>query len=104
MATYWIVVPRANQDLFDLLSLAFQGRSGFTVIEDRRSREGHGHDLERRAGIVELGRDEIVVAEQAHGSGQRLRGVEASRTPVRLSAHRRTARRSVADRQRLVTL
>jgi hypothetical protein len=68
MASYWIVVPRGNADLFDLISIAFQGRSGFTVIIDRRadvSAAGRVESAERRGQRAELGPDEIVVAEQA---------------------------------------
>jgi hypothetical protein len=105
MASYWIVVPRGNQELFDLLSLAFHGRAGFSVIVDRRSPEGDALDVERRAGSTELGRDEIIVAEQAEQRARQARDGHAARTPVRVPARRRAARRSAAsDRQRLVTL
>jgi hypothetical protein len=57
-------VPRGNTELFDLLSIAFRGRSGFTVILDRRAGDGP-HGAERRGSGVELGPDDVVVAEQA---------------------------------------
>jgi len=73
MASYWIVVPRGNSELFDLLSIAFRGRSGFTVIVDRRSGDDAPHGAERRGHRAEIGPDEIIVAEQAmrigHQSG-----------------------------------
>jgi hypothetical protein len=65
MASYWIVVPRGNAELFDLLSAAFRGRSGFSVIKDRRSGDGRPPDAERRSAGIELGPDEIIVAERA---------------------------------------
>ncbi len=36
MTNYWIVVPRGNTELFDLLSVAFRGHTGFYVVVDRR--------------------------------------------------------------------
>jgi hypothetical protein len=68
MASYWIVVPRGNEELFDLLSMAFQGRSDFTVIVDRRAADSTASRVEgaeRRGQRAELGPDEIIVAEQA---------------------------------------
>ena len=70
MASYWIVVPRGNSELFDLLSIAFRGRSGFTVIVDRRSGDDAPHGAERRGHRADIGPDEIVVAEQAVRIGQ----------------------------------
>jgi hypothetical protein len=70
MASYWIVVPRGNSELFDLLSIAFRGRSGFTVIVDRRSGDDVPHGGERRGHRAEIGPDEIIVAEQAMRVGQ----------------------------------
>ena len=68
MTSYWIVVPRGNSELLDLLSIAFRGRSGFSVIVDRRAVE-HTPDrtavAERRTARAELGPDEFIVAEQA---------------------------------------
>lgn len=85
MASYLIVVPRGNTELFDLLSIAFRGRSGFTVIVDRRTADGP-HGSERRGNRVELGPDEIVVAEQAvrvsQLSGQGARRVGSRGKPL----------------------
>jgi hypothetical protein len=65
MASYWIVVPRGNEELYDLLSMAFKGRTGFSVIVDRRAAHDAPSGAERRARGDALGPDEIVVAEQA---------------------------------------
>ena len=68
MASYWIVVPRGNTELFDLLSIAFEGRAEFTVIVDRRADDGtvSGTDAaERRGQRADLGPDDIIVAEQS---------------------------------------
>jgi len=93
MASYWIVVPRGNAELFDLLSIAFEGRSGFTVIVDRRADDSAAlrvEGAERRGQRAELGFDEIIIAEQAirterpSASGQRPhRTVPAIRTRPR---------------------
>jgi hypothetical protein len=64
MASYWIVVPRGNAELFDLLSTAFRGRTGFSVIEDRRRADGDPAEGGRRSSSLPLGPDEIVVAER----------------------------------------
>jgi len=64
MASYWIVVPRGNAELFDLLSVAFRGRTGFSVIVDRRTTESHPEREDRRSRGVELGPDEFIVAER----------------------------------------
>jgi hypothetical protein len=81
MASYWIVVPRGNAELFDLLSIAFDGRSDFTVIVDRRADDSaaSGERAERRGQRAELGPDEIVVAERAEQAAR------ADRSP----SHRR---------------
>ncbi|HET7220590.1 MAG TPA: hypothetical protein VFJ02_21200 [Vicinamibacterales bacterium] len=104
MASYWIVVPRGNQELFDLLAIAFQGHSGFSVIVDRRGAEGPAHDGDRRGGSSELGPDEIIVAEQMQRRDRQPRGAHESRTPVRVPARRRTSRQSAASDHRLLTL
>jgi hypothetical protein len=95
MASYWIVVPRGNPELYDLLSVAFEGQAGFSVILDRR----HGYDAasdDRRALRVPLDHDEFVVAEQAERSPDAERSVEermhrytGHRLPVRRRRHRR---------------
>ena len=84
MASYWIVVPRGNSELFDLLSIAFRGRSGFTVIVDRRSGDDAPHGTERRGPRADIGPDEIVVAEQA---------VRIGRQPGRSDSGRRVVSR-----------
>ena len=92
MASYWIVVPRGNAELFDLLSIAFRGRSGFTVIVDRRSGDDAPHGAERRCHRADIGPDEIVVAEQAarigqqSGSGDAARRIAARRRPLAVSS------------------
>jgi len=73
MANYLIVVPRGNTELFDLLSIAFNGDDNFQVVLDRRDQAGrpaaeHARRLnvhERRTPNVVPGPDEIVVAESA---------------------------------------
>jgi hypothetical protein len=82
MASYWIVVPRGNTELFDLLSIAFRGRSGFTVIVDRRTIDDAPNGAERRGYRTELGPDEIIVAEQAARIGQQSGPSQGSRRVV----------------------
>ena len=79
MASYWIVVPRGNSELFDLLSVAFRGRSGFTVIVDRRSGADTPHGAERRGHRADIGPDEIVVAEQAVRIGEQSKPGDTAR-------------------------
>jgi hypothetical protein len=102
MASYWIVVPRGNAELFDLLSIAFRGRPGFAVIVDRRAMDcsaGRGDGAERRSVRAELGPDEIVVAEQAartdHTSAMSQR--PHRRIPVVRSASRGRVRRRTGE-------
>ena len=64
MASYYIVVPKGNPELFSLLSAAFRGQSGFSVIVDRRTAETPERRGERRGGDVALGPDEFIVAER----------------------------------------
>jgi hypothetical protein len=64
MATYWIVVRRENEELFDTLSVAFRGRTGFRVIVDRRSRETMRRARDRRGPQTLWGDDEFIVAER----------------------------------------
>ena len=66
MASYWIIVRRENPDLLDTLSVAFRGKTGFSVVADRRSeharrRRGPG---ERRGAPPQWGPDEVIVAER----------------------------------------
>jgi hypothetical protein len=96
MASYWIVVPRENADLFELLSIAFRGRSGFHVILDRRTVSG-APDADRRGPAPGLGRDEIVVAEQADQSS-RVMELPAPAVRHRIPVRRSRPRRPAADR------
>lgn len=104
MASYWIVVPRGNEELFDLLSMAFQGRSGFTVIVDRRA-DDHAaarvEGAERRGQRAELGPDEIVVAERAEQAARADRSASSARphrsVPVIRSQPRGRVRRHAGD-------
>ncbi len=86
MASYWIVVPRGNQELFELLSHAFRGRSGFTVIEDRRASVSRIPEDERRGVAAPLGPDEIVIAELADRSARTPRERRLSRVPSVVTA------------------
>jgi hypothetical protein len=87
MASYWIVVPRGNAELFDLLSMAFRGRTDFSVIVDRRTAVAAPPGVDRRPRGEALGPDEIVIAEQAErpavASDERTASVRAvARRPV----------------------
>lgn len=105
MTNYLIVVPRGNRELFELLSAAFSGQSGFNVVIDRRGTEspastGDGPhasapdaDGERRGGRVLLGPDEIVVAERADRADRPVIGGEP-RAYRRIPVRRRRAGRS----------
>src|SRR5262245_22211968 len=86
MASYWIVVPQGNAELFDLLSMAFKGRTGFSVIMDRRTSGASAPGADRRSRSDSLGPDEIVVAERADKSENRA-------TRARAAGHRRGTRR-----------
>jgi hypothetical protein len=103
MASYWIVVPRGNAELFDLLSIAFEGRSDFTVIVDRRadgSAAPTAEAAERRGQRAELGPDDIVVAERADQAarGDRPSSHRARRAvPVIRSRPRGWGRRQAGD-------
>lgn len=84
MANYLIVVPRGNSELFDLLSVAFRGHTGFNVVVDRRQ-PGSGAvedpptgDVEGAASRMPLGPDEIVVAERAERADRLATGNEIS--------------------------
>jgi hypothetical protein len=97
MTNYLIVVPRGNTELFDLLSVAFRGHTGFHVVIDRRgsdSREDPAASLdepERRGARLALGPDEIVVAERADRADRPTGGV-MSRPVQRVPVRRRRAR------------
>jgi hypothetical protein len=91
MASYWIVVPRDNPELFELLSVAFRGRAGFNVIVDRRSAGSRSAEGERRASPGPLGHDEFIIAEQADRTTEEG---EHRHTGPRVPVRRRRPRRS----------
>jgi hypothetical protein len=104
MASYWIVVPRGNHELFELLSRALHGLPGFYVIVDRRTSEGQTDAAERRGSGPELGPDDVIVAERSQRFGEPSRdGGAHSRVPVRRRASGRSAARA-RGRYRLLTL
>lgn len=116
MTNYLIVVPRGNTELFELLSVAFRGHTGFNVLIDRRGSDApavassppgglfsQGKDeatgaaspalaAERRGGRVVLGPDEIVVAERAERADRPATGGEPLAYP-RIPVRRRRAGR-----------
>ena len=94
MTNYWIVVPRGNTELFDLLSVAFRGHTGFHVVVDRRSSESGGAETERRVGRMPLGPDEIVVAEQKERADRQAMGGETTRSYRHVPVRRRRVRQS----------
>ena len=66
MASYWIIVRRENPDLLDTLSVAFRGKTGFSVVADRRldpARRRRAPE-ERRGAPPQWGPDEVIVAER----------------------------------------
>jgi hypothetical protein len=107
MTNYLIVVPRGNRELFELLSIAFDGQNGFSVVIDRRGPDAatvaddgaHASapddDGERRAGRVLLGPDEIIVAERAERADRQVIAGEP-RAYRRIPVRRRRAGRSMA--------
>ena len=66
MPSYWIVVRRDNRELLDTLSVAFRGRTGFSVVADRRMapHEWRPRPAERREAQAAWGADEFIVAER----------------------------------------
>lgn len=66
MPSYWIVVRRGNPELYDALSVAFRGQTGFTVLVDRRKADDGSRPEagERREASLAWGEDEFVVAER----------------------------------------
>ena len=109
MANYLIVVPRGNSELFDLLSVAFRGHTGFNVVVDRRQ-PGSGAvedpptgDVEAAASRKPLGPDEIVVAERAERADRLASGNETSpsyrHVPVRRRRTRRPASHAASGRR-----
>ena len=115
MTNYLIVVPRGNTELFELLSVAFRGHTGFNVVIDRRGSDApaspDGHpilvednvphatspdvDAERRGGRVLLGPDEIVVVERAEPADRPVPG-GVPRAYPRIPVRRRRAGRTPA--------
>jgi hypothetical protein len=91
MASYWIVVSRGNPELFELLSVAFRGRTGFSVIVDRRGTGAGAPVGERRFNPSDLGPDEFIVAERADRIAEER---EHRHTGPRVPVRRRRARRS----------
>ena len=103
MANYLIVVPRGNSELFDLLSVAFRGHTGFNVVVDRRQ-PGSGAvedpptgDVEGAASRMPLGADEIVVAERAERADRLATGNEMPPLYRHVPVRRRRPRRSVSQ-------
>ena len=99
MANYLIVVPRGNSELYDLLSVAFRGHTGFNVVVDRRQ-PGSGAvedpptgDVEAAASRRPLGHDEIVVAERSERADRLASGNEISLSYRHVPVRRRRARR-----------
>jgi hypothetical protein len=101
MTNYLIVVPRGNTELFDLLSVAFRGHTGFEVVIDRRGADspavprstGVEANAERRGGRLSLGPDEIAVAERAE-QDSRPAPEGTSRSLQRIPVRRRRVRSS----------
>jgi hypothetical protein len=79
MANYLIVVPRGNAELFELLTVAFRGDTGFNVVIDRRNLASPVPDAERRTSRVTPGPDEVVIAERAERA-ERPERAERTRT------------------------
>ena len=103
MANYLIVVPRGNAELFDLLSVAFRGHTGFNVVVDRRQ-PGSGAvedpptgDVVGAASRAPLGPDEIVVAEQAERADRLATGSETSASYRHVPVRRRRTRRPASN-------
>jgi len=104
MTNYLIVVPRGNTELFDLLSVAFRGHTGFQVVIDRRGADSRAVPVsgpgdaagERRGGRVMLGHDEIIVAERADRADRPVTGGGTLRTFQHVPVRRRRARPSAS--------
>jgi hypothetical protein len=101
MANYLIVVPRGNTELFDLLSVAFRGHTGFQVVIDRRgagspaSGSTTPDGAERRGGRLSLGPDEIAVAERSERTDLPGTAGDTPRVFQRVPVRRRRVRSSV---------
>ena len=62
-AGYWVVVRRGRPNVKTLLELTFEGRSRFTIIEDRRVGAGAGpFKRDRRKGAEMLRREDFFIA------------------------------------------
>jgi hypothetical protein len=98
MTNYLIVVPRGNTELFDLLSVAFRGHTGFRVVIDRRgagspaSARATGALAERHGGRLSLGPDEIAVAECVERTDRPGTATETPRSFQRVPVRRRRVR------------
>jgi hypothetical protein len=88
MANYLIVVPRNNTELFDLLSVAFRGHTGFNVVIDRRTSNPMSN-APRSSSRTALGPDEIVVAERTERTDHPSSGNGPIRSIVRVPVRRR---------------
>lgn len=101
MANYLIVVPRGNAELFDLLSVAFRGDTGFNVVIDRRGSEMPLGESERRTTRVTPGPDEVVIAERSDRADRPLAGGESRASYHRVPVRRRRIRHGSAIRHGL---
>ena len=97
------MVSRGNPELFELLSVAFRGRTGFNVIFDRRGTPDglaaavEAAAAERRATPTDPGPDEFIIAEQAdRGATEREHRHTGPRVPVRRRRTRRAEYRPQA--------
>ena len=65
MPSYLVVVRRDNTELFETLAVAFRGKTGFSVVVDRRvAPERRRRFRERREAQAAWGADEFIVAER----------------------------------------
>ena len=104
MASYWIVVPRGNSELYDLLSVAFEGQAGFNVIRDRRQ-SSDASPNDRRVTRALLDHDEFVVAEQAERPAEeRAHRHMGHRLPVRRRRRRQPMAHASTPYDRLFSL
>ena len=85
MASYWIVVTRGNAELYDLLSVAFRGRSDFSVIMDRRGAGRAASASDKRGRGPTPGPDEFIVAEREGVGSVGPDSVIAGNRPVKVT-------------------
>jgi hypothetical protein len=64
MPEYWVIVRRNQSELLALLTAAFRGRRGFTVIGDRREPSTKARHRDRRLKPNEWNNDDFFVAER----------------------------------------